>query len=228
VKKEKDSTALVVVQPHDPLVAQPVAQPVVQPDGAQPLITNNNVSGDHHVIHIQNNNANTTNNNVTNIIVYHPDMQLLNDHISKKDMKTMIQQPDFESLCNYGAKLLQRPENQCVRKTNLRSASNTVHVGKDKWDAQIDTMVLPKIVSSIAANYTDSIDKYKLAIQKTLEIYLADITCDGDHGDPNNPVETKRVRSCYKKTINHVSHILFNFTKEHMGAVKAQAILRQT
>jgi hypothetical protein len=240
VKKEIDSKALIIASSNAPQNSSQVytvhpeecvtldenalkitgtVSPQVQPP---PQVTNNNTNT---VNAADNSEVNIQNNNVTNIIVFHPDMKLLNDHISKKDMRGLIKQPDFESLCNYSTKLLKRAENQCVRKTNLRSGSSMVHMGANKWEAQTDSQVLPKIVSKIAERFTDSIDKYKLAIQKTLEDYLEDITCDGEHAHASDKKETKRVRSCYKKTINHVSHILFNVTKEHVGALRAQALL---
>lgn len=168
---------------------------------------------------------NTTNNinNIQNIIVFHPDdIKFLNDHISKKELRTMLRASEFDTLCTFSEKLLRRPENQCVRKTNLRSASSMVHVGANKWETYTDNHVLPKIIANIAINLSESVDRYKMAIQATLESYLEDITCGGEHGATNDREECKRVQACYRKTLQHVKHIFFNMTKDAVAAIKAQ------
>ena len=179
-------------------------------------ITNNNV---------YNAPVSNTTNNIQNIIVFNPDMKLLNDHISKSELHSMLRMSEFETLCRYSHKLLQRPENQCVRKTNLRSSSSMVHVGGNKWEAYSDNHVLPKIVSNIATNLGDSMERYKVAIQATLESYIEDITCDGEHGASNDTEECKRVQACYRKTLQHVKHILFNLTKDAMASIKANTTI---
>jgi hypothetical protein len=100
-----------------------------------------------------------------------------------------------------------------------------VHVGDNKWEMQTDDLVLPKFVSNIATNMCVSAHNYKLAVEKTLDSYLEDMTCGGEHGATNNIEECRRVRACYRKTIQHLKHILFNFTKDTIGATKAQAII---
>jgi hypothetical protein len=102
-----------------------------------------------------------------------------------------------------------------------------VHMGDDKWEAQTDSNLIPKIVCRIADNFTESAYNYKLDMQQTLETYLEDIACEGIHGNSDDKDETKRVQECYKKTLEQVRLILFNVTKERMGELKAQAILQK-
>ena len=86
------------------------------------------------------------------IIVYDPkNMELLNDHISKGELKKMISNFDFSKvLTDYSTALLSRKENQCVRKTNLNSTSSSVHVGDNKWEFQTDKYIYPKLLTNIA------------------------------------------------------------------------------
>ena len=218
VKKEIDSKALV-----------PVAQ---QQAGPVALAINNNnitINGDN----IQNNN-NTQNNNTqnntqnitnNNIIVFQQNKPFLYDHISKKALRNMLKANDYSDLLTaFSEEVLKRKENQCVRKTNLRSTSNTVHVGNDVWEARTDKQVMPKLLSNLAMSFSGSMDMYKLAIQKALDQFIEDVMCDGEHGT-DDANEIAHMQKLYKSTMNNVKHILFNVTKQTMGERKAQAML---
>ena len=167
---------------------------------------------------INNTNNNNTNNNVTinnNVIVYDPKhMEFLTDHITKQDFKKMAYHHDFSKvLTDYGTALLSRSENQCVRKTNLRSTSSAVHVGDDKWEYYSDRQVLPKLLSNIADNFNDVREHYKINIYKQLETFMIDVQAEAEdcHEDAE---EEARLKALYKRAVSNVKHLLFNLTKQ--------------
>ena len=166
---------------------------------------------------ITNNNTinNTTNNVINNIIVFDPvNMELLNDHISKKDIKKMVNNHDFvKVLSDYGQALLGRTENQCVRKTNLRSSSSAVHIGNDKWEYHSDKQILPKLLANIATNFGTMTQDHKITILKQLDDFIVGVTCEGvDYYEDKD--EDALLKSQFKSTSNNIKHVLFNITKQ--------------
>ena len=164
-------------------------------------------------------NANTINNNTTinntNILVYNPNtMDFLNDHISKNDFRKLAFQHDFSQvLTDYSTALLSRPENQCIRKTNLRSTSSAIHVGDNNWEYHSDKQVLPKLLSNIAGNFNEVAEQYKSNIYKQLETFMIDVTCEAQ--DCHEDVEEEaRMKALYKRTVLNIKHLLFNLTKQ--------------
>jgi hypothetical protein len=180
-----------------------------------------------------NNNNNTTNNNttnnitinVTNIIPFQENEELLADHITKQFLRQLIQShSDYaDLLTNFSRKVLDRKENQCVRKTNLRSSSSLVHLGDDRWEAQADSYVYPRLLNNLAVTFSCSLDTYKMQMSKMLDQFIEDVTCNGEHGTSDAELAASMKRM-YKNTINNVKHILFNLTKQTLGEQKAKAI----
>jgi hypothetical protein len=120
--------------------------------------------------------------------------------------------------------VLKRKENQCVRKTNLRSSSSSVHVGDNVWEAQADAQVIPKVLCNLAMTLSGSIEEYKLAARETLEMFIEDLTCYGEHGNDNKD-EIAKLKVLYKKTLSSLRHNLFNITRQTIGAQKAMEML---
>jgi len=182
-----------------------------QPQSQQPITNIQNAEN------ITNNNIinNTTNNVVNQIIVFDPiNMELLNDHISKQDIKKMVNNHDFvKVLTDYGQALLGRTENQCVRKTNLRSSSSAVHIGNDKWEYHSDKQILPKLLANIATNFGTMTQDHKITILKQLDDFIVGVSCEGEdyYEDKDNDALLK---SQFKSTSNNLKHVLFNITKQ--------------
>jgi len=182
-------------------------------------ITNNNAET---INNITNTNTTTSigdnsNNNVTvnNIIVYDPkNMELLSDHITKNQLKKMVNDFDVTKvLTDYSTALLSRSENQCVRKTNLRSTSSAIHMGDDKWEYHSDQVVLPKLLSNIATNLGNIQNDYKIKIMEQLDTFIIDVQSEAIdcHEDPK---EDARLKVLFKRTLGNVKHLLFNLTKQ--------------
>ena len=178
-------------------------------------ITNNNITNNN----IDNSNNSVTNNNtvINQIVVFDPtNMELLNDHISKKDFRKLIVNHDFTKiLTDYSTALLSRKENQCVRKTNLLSASSAVHVGDNKWEYQTDKEIYPKLLSNIAGNFNDVKDNLKVNIYKQLDTFVEDIMCEATdcHEDKD---EELRLKKLYRRLFNNIKHLVFNLTKKEI------------
>jgi hypothetical protein len=216
VKKEKEAQALVTTTIAD----------TCQPCTIQNQ--NNTINNTTNTTNITNNTTNNNTliqNNTVNLVVFGEEMALLNDHISKQYVKQLLKNKDLTELVNkYSVELLKRRENQCVRKTNLRSASSSVYVGNNKWEACLDHEIYPKLMSNIACNLGDIAENYNVAVRRTLNIFIEDITCNGEHGNSEDIDECKKVKLSYKKLLDSVKHILFNFTKQAIETAKAQKL----
>ena len=167
-------------------------------------------------------NNNTTNNNITNnntiiqqIVVFDPkNMELLNDHITKKELQKMVINTDFSKvLTDYSTALLSRKENQCVRKTNLNSCSSAIHVGDNKWEFQTDKAIYPKLLTRIAYNFSDMKESFNIKVYEQLDTFIDDVASEAEdcHTDEKDEIRLKRL---YKKLFNNIKHLIFNLTKK--------------
>jgi len=175
-------------------------------------ITNNNITNN-----ITNNTVNDNSNNVTvnNIIVFDPkNMELLNDHITKKQLQKMVADTDFTKiLTDYSTALLSRKENQCVRKTNLNSTSSSVHVGDNKWEFHTDKYIYPKLLTNIAYNLSDVKENFKVRVYEELNNFIDDVASEATDCYTKES-EEKRLKRLYKNLFNNVKHLVFNLTKQ--------------
>ena len=139
-------------------------------------ITNNNITNN---VTNNTNNTNTTNNitnNITNIhntniitfeLGKNVETKFLSDHISL-DVVNQILKEKFER-CNershldvlntYFDKLLNRPENKCVQKSNLRTKYSKIHLGNDTWIVVADKGLYEKIVCDSTKNIMTKLDE---------------------------------------------------------------------
>jgi hypothetical protein len=198
-----------------------------------PSITNNNNTTNNNINNITNNNIinNNITNNTQNItincpLVFEENKPFLSDHIQKEALKNIIKtQSDFVELMTLFSKdILKREENQCVRKTNLRSASSIVHVGDDVWEAQADSQVMPRVLCNMAMSLSESMEQHALRMREALGAFIEDLTCYGEHGN-SDPDEILNLKQCYKKAMANIKHTIFNVTKQAIGAQRALAIV---
>ena len=168
---------------------------------------------------IINNTTNSNNNNsnntvINNIIVFDPkNMELLSDHINKIDLQQIVTNTDFsKTLTDYSAALLSRAENQCVRKTNLNSASSAIYMGDNKWEYQTDKYIYPKLLSKIATNLSDVKENLKVRVYEQLDTFIDDVMSEATDCYENKTKE-QQLQRLYKKLFNNIKHIVFNITK---------------
>jgi len=143
------------------IVHAPVGEVIpIAPPPPAPTTTNSqaaNVSATHceNVIGNQQNNV--------NIVVYNPNnIEFLTDHLNLKSLfADMANQSQDKPaiLSHYSRALINRKENQCVRKTNVRSSHSQVHVGDNNWESRLDKDVYPKVVCNIANQMSDLVTR---------------------------------------------------------------------
>ena len=108
----------------------------------------------------------TINNNVTILLFNSPNnepIEYKNDHLDNHDMLRRIFNNNniIEGITEFAAKLLEVPENQCVKKTNPRLKYSLIHYENDKWKRQHDDDVYPRVARSVTSNALGLITKHK-------------------------------------------------------------------
>jgi hypothetical protein len=140
-------------------------------------------------------------------------------NITKKDLTKMVCTTDFAKiLTDYSTALLSRKENQCVRKTNLASASSAVHVGDNKWEFQTDKYIYPKLLTNIAYNFSDAKENSNIKEYDKLDNFIDDVASEATDCYTNikDEQELKRV---YRKLFSNVKHLIYNLTKKDVDAL---------
>ena len=117
------------------------------------------------VNNITNNNTNNINNGIVNynIIVYdEKKTNFVKDHITLKEFKYILNTNTDETVFSkYNRQLMQREENNCIRKLDKRSNYSQIHLGDNKWENIPDIKVYPEIISQLAVDMQDEVnDKY--------------------------------------------------------------------
>lgn len=205
------STALSIIVSQTQIEEPSVDQPINRTS-----ITNNNTTNN-----IQNNIINI---NVTPM-VFKENTPYLFDHVPKAKIRQLLRNNDYSEIMDaFSRDVLKRSENACVRKTNLRSSSSSVHVGNNVWEMQSDANVIPKVLCNLAITLSGSIEEYKLAAKAALEAFIEDLTCYGEHGNEDKD-EIAQLKTLYKKTLGDLKHNIFNITRQTIGAQKAIAML---
>ena len=108
---------------------------------------------------------NNTVNNITNpnyninIITYNNENILFNSEgICTKDLKNIFNGANkqmIEAIVQYGNKLLEQPENRCVRKKHITSSYCETYAGDGKWETRPDTNVINRFSQDIAISAND-------------------------------------------------------------------------
>jgi hypothetical protein len=133
------------------------------------------------VAHTINNTVNNiTNPNYTiNIISYNNENILFNDkHIATKDLKQIFNGPNKksdEAIVQYGNKLLEQPENRCVRKKHITSSYCETYAGDGKWETRPDTNVIDRFSQDIAISANDRLYDHPTIGRKELRDEIAEL-----------------------------------------------------
>lgn len=117
------------------------------------------------IVHTINNNNNNTINNINNpnyninIITYNNENILFNSEgICTKDLKNIFDGANkqmIEAIVQYGNKLLEQPENRCVRKKHITSSYCETYAGDGIWEIRPDTTVIDRFSQDIAISAND-------------------------------------------------------------------------
>jgi hypothetical protein len=178
-------------------------------------LTNNNTIINNNTVINNNINNGVINNtsNITNIIIFDPlkpyGTTLKTDHINLEFISKLLKIKEKDALTLYTKKILDNPENRCIKKTNLRSIYSQIHIGDNKWDCCYDNDIYPKFISEISNCLGDLLLSKNLnrkVINKLIEFidYMAE---DGYCNDDDKCDEIKRQ---YKEQIKKTKIIIYN------------------
>ena len=201
-KKNIDSTSLII--------PEPVLQNV-------PIITNN--------IDTQNiqtqNNINTQNNNQNIILVYNPEnMEFIKDHIGEEAVeyiKGLYPKVDRRIVMDYSKRILNLPENQCIKKDDLKSGHSKVHIGDNEWEKITDNSIYPKLACTMANNMSDYLYTKRNNLRKeTFDkiISFVDYMSDEGYINTEDKDKEKKILQEFKSFVRELKLIVFNKTKK--------------
>ena len=168
--------------------------------------TNNNITNN-------NNSINTTNNNITNIIVFNPyntdGKSLKTDHINLEFISKLLKIKEKDALTLYTKKILDNPENRCIKKTNLRSMFSEIHIGDNKWDSYYDNDIYPKFISEIS-NCLSELLVSKIVNKNIINKLIEFIDYMSDNGYCNNKDISDDIIKQYNEQIKKTKAIIYN------------------
>ena len=191
-------------------------------------ITNNNTIQTQNNIETQNNQTIQTQNNV-NIIVFKPeDMQFLTDHIDMKKITKLIAQdtrrPEDRQeprsiISTYGRELLERPENKCIQKKNLRANYAKVHLGKNKWKSMLDQDVYPKLACDIANTFQNFLFSCTNDVKTNIRLYVRErmipfLDYMAEQGYCNDEERAQNVMEQFNALVQELRLVTFDLTNE--------------
>lgn len=173
------------------------------------------------------NNIGTQNNNV-NIIVFNPeDMKFLTDHIDMKKITKMMAQDtrrpeDRQEPRNivsmYGRDLLERPENKCIQKKNLRANYAKVHLGKNKWKSMLDQDVYPKLACDIANTFQKFLYNCTDDVKTNIRLYVRErmipyLDYMAEQGYCNDEERAKEIMEQFNSLVQELRLVTFDLTE---------------
>ena len=203
-KKEIDSMALV-----------PVADPS---DVVQPTTINNNIETQN--IQTQQNIQNQ-NNNQNVIIVYNPgSTEFKTDHLKADDLQKILQLAtpfvNSNAVREYTRQIMSHPENQCIKKEDLKSGHSEVHLGDNQWELELDRDIYPKLASNMANSMSDFL--YTKRDQLRREMFdkltkFVDHMADEGYINTDDAEKHKEMKKEYKTFVKGLKLIVFGATR---------------
>jgi hypothetical protein len=174
--------------------------------------TNENINPSSVTNTITNNTSNTINNTINNninngtinynIIIYdEKKTPFLKDHITNRKLRNILYTNTDETVFSkYNSELMERLENNCIRKSDKRSNYSQIHVGENKWKNIPDKKIYPGILSQIAEDMQDVVnDKFENLKSKEKLFDLLDYFIFKEISDDNKETERR-----YKRIYNLV------------------------
>lgn len=167
---------------------------------------------------------NTINNNIT-LLAFRPEdqeqLRFITDHISiDKLVKILELQKSKDILSYYTREVMEHPDNQCVKKTNLRSCHSSIHVGNNRWETRHDSEVYPKLVADVASGFGDEINakrKMLRSIDRKKQndlIQFSDYMSDNGYcADEEREIE---VKMAHRELLQRTKAIAFDITTGNM------------
>ena len=178
---------------------------------------NNNI----HMNTIDTQNNIQTQNNQNIILVYNPEnIEFIRDHIGDEAMnyiKRMYPSVDKRMVMDYSKRLFDLPQNQCIRKQDLKSGHSDVHVGENIWEKVSDKVLYPQLACNVANNMSDYLNvKRDLLRKEAFEkiIRFVDYMADEGYINTDNQEREKYILQEYKSFSRELKLIVFNKTRK--------------
>jgi hypothetical protein len=108
--------------------------------------------------------------------------------------------------------MLSIKDNQCIKKTNLRSATSKVHIGNNKWETKSDEDVYPQMACNLADDMCNALMQMKT--REKYKILERILDCMADNGYVNDtPDMQKEMVADFNNVVKDLKLIVYNLTK---------------
>lgn len=163
-------------------------------------------------------NTNNTNNQTQNfIMVYNPEnMEFIKDHIGESVLeyiKSVYPTIDRRIVMDYSKRILNLPENRCVKKEDLKSGYSDVHLGENKWEKMTDRHLYPRLACSLANDMSNYINDRRTKLKKeAFDKILSFIDYMSEEGYVNTEDTKKeqRILAEFNLFVKELRMIVFN------------------
>ena len=182
-------------------------------------ITNNNNNITNNIDNINNiNNIDNIDNsintsNITNIIVFNPNnlngKSFKTDHINLEFISKLLKIKEEDALSLYTKKILDNPENRCIKKTNMRSTFSEIHIGDNKWNSYYDNDIYPKFISEIS-NCLCELLVDKISSKNIINKLIEFLDYMSDYGYCNDDNIKNKINKKHKELIQKIKAIVYN------------------
>jgi hypothetical protein len=165
--------------------------------------------------HIENQNNHTQNV----ILVYNPEnMEFIKDHIGESALeyiKKIYPNIDRRIMMDYSKRILELPENRCIKKDNLKVGYSDVHVGENQWDKTSDEHIYPVMACSLANDMSSYINERRSKMKKDVfekVIGFVDYMSDKGYVSTDDKEKEKKILKEFKVFVKELKMIVFNNT----------------
>jgi len=180
-------------------------------------------------VHIQNQHNQHNEQNNINIIVFNPnEIPFLTDHIDvgkitkliARDTKRPEDRQEPRSIISvYGRDLLERAENKCIQKKNLRANYAKVHIGRNKWKSVLDKDIYPKLACNIANTFQNFLSNCTGDIKTNIRLYVRKrlipfLDYMADQGYCNEEERAQDILEQFNALVQEMRLITFDLTLE--------------
>jgi len=179
--------------------------------------SNNNNSNNIIINNITNNIINTN----INIVIFNPikiDGNIFKtDHIDLNFLKLILKTEENNAVSLYTKKILDNPENHCIKKTNLKSMVSDVYTGKNIWTKYYDIELYPMIIRELSNGFQlcilkENENKKDLKKFNKLIEYLDYFSEDGYC---NNDLISAKIKKEFKEQIQKLKILFYNLYKKN-------------
>jgi hypothetical protein len=151
--------------------------------------------------------------NITNIIVFNPNnpngKSFKTDHINLEFISKLLKIKEEDALSLYTKKILDNPENRCIKKTNMRSTFSEIYVGNNKWNSYYDNDIYPKFICEIS-NCLCELLVDKISTKNIINKLIEFLDYMSDYGYCNDDDIKNKINKKHKELIQRIKAIVYN------------------